>query len=81
LHPHSRSGKSIKTAWRIGIGRQRKMRPVETILLDLYKATKKYGQVDQVGFFKDIAGEEAFVGLQTLVAGAGSGELQKLVRN
>jgi TP901 family phage tail tape measure protein len=27
-----------------------KMRPVETILLDLYKATKKYGQVDQVGF-------------------------------
>ena len=57
-----------------------KMRPVETILLDLYKATKKYGQVDQVGFFKDIAGEEAFVGLQTLVAGAGSGELRKLVR-
>lgn len=56
-----------------------KMRPVETILLDLYKATKKYGQVDQVGFFKDIAGEEAFVGLQTLVAGAGSGELQKLI--
>lgn len=56
-----------------------KMRPVETILLDLYKANKKYGQVDQVGFFKDIAGEEAFVGLQTLVAGAGSGELQKLI--
>lgn len=29
-----------------------------------------------VSFFKDIAGEEAFVGLQTLVAAAGSGELQ-----
>ncbi|XFV01043.1 phage tail tape measure protein [Klebsiella variicola subsp. variicola] len=57
-----------------------KMRPIEAILSDLYKATKKYGQVDQVSFFKDIAGEEAFVGLQTLVAGAGSGELQKLVR-
>ncbi|KOR00967.1 phage tail tape measure protein [Pluralibacter gergoviae] len=56
-----------------------KMRPVETILSDLYKATSKYGQVDQVGFFKDIAGEEAFVGLQTLVAGAGSGALQKLI--
>ncbi|MFZ1875073.1 MAG: phage tail tape measure protein [Chania sp.] len=56
-----------------------KMRPAETILLDLYKATKKYGEVDQVGFFKDIAGEEAFVGLQTLVAGAGSGALQKLI--
>ncbi|EJH3372484.1 phage tail tape measure protein, partial [Escherichia coli] len=57
-----------------------KMRPMEDMLLDLYKATQKYGQVDQVSFFKDIAGEEAFVGLQTLVAAAGSGELQKLTR-
>ncbi|HGX4332333.1 TPA: phage tail tape measure protein [Escherichia coli] len=57
-----------------------KMRPMEDVLLDLYKATQKYGQVDQVSFFKDIAGEEAFVGLQTLVAAAGSGDLQKLTR-
>lgn len=57
-----------------------KMRPMEDVLLDLYKTTQKYGQVDQVSFFKDIAGEEAFVGLQTLVAAAGSGELQKLTR-
>ncbi|EKP7148886.1 phage tail tape measure protein [Escherichia coli] len=57
-----------------------KIRPMEDVLLDLYKATQKYGQVDQVSFFKDIAGEEAFVGLQTLVAAAGSGELQKLTR-
>lgn len=57
-----------------------KMRPMEDVLLDLYKATQKYGQVDQVSFFKDIAGEEASVGLQTLVAAAGSGELQKLTR-
>ncbi|ELL6184686.1 phage tail tape measure protein [Escherichia coli] len=57
-----------------------KMRPMEDVLLDLYKATQKYGQVDQVSFFKDIAGEEAFVGLQTLVAAPGSGELQKLTR-
>ncbi|EPZ7160681.1 phage tail tape measure protein, partial [Escherichia coli] len=57
-----------------------KMRPMEDVLVDLYKATQKYGQVDQVSFFKDIAGEEAFVGLQTLVAAAGSGELQKLTR-
>lgn len=48
--------------------------------LNALKATQKYGQVDQVSFFKDIAGEEAFVGLQTLVAAAGSGELQKLTR-
>ena len=57
-----------------------KMRPMEDVLLDLYKATQKYGQVDQVSFFKDIAGEEAFVGLQTLVAAAGLGELQKPTR-
>lgn len=57
-----------------------KMRPMETVLLDLYKASQKYGQVDQVSFFKDIAGEEAFVGLQTLVQAAGSGELQKLTK-
>jgi TP901 family phage tail tape measure protein len=57
-----------------------KMRPMETVLSDLFKATKKYGEVDQVSFFKDIAGEEAFVGLQTLVQAAGSGELQKLTK-
>lgn len=56
-----------------------KMRPVESILVDLYKATKKYGSTDQVSFFKDIAGEEAFVGLQSLVKSAGSGDLQKLI--
>ncbi|WP_422881188.1 phage tail tape measure protein [Pantoea agglomerans] len=56
-----------------------KMRPVESILLDLFNATKKYGETDQVSFFKDIAGEEAFVGLQSLAQGAGSGALQKLI--
>lgn len=56
-----------------------KMRPIEGILTDLYKATKKYGSTAQVSFFKDIAGEEAFVGLQTLVRSAGMGDLQKLV--
>lgn len=56
-----------------------KMRPIESILTDLYKATKKYGSTAQVSFFKDIAGEEAFVGLQTLVRSAGTGDLQKLV--
>ncbi|MFJ5480887.1 phage tail tape measure protein [Pectobacterium carotovorum] len=55
-----------------------KMRPMQDVLIDLYKATKKYGDVDQVSFFKDIAGEEAFVGLQTLVQAAGSGALGKL---
>lgn len=57
-----------------------KMRPMENVLADLYRATKKYGETDQVSFFKDIAGEQAFVGLQTLVQSAGSGELQKLTQ-
>ncbi|WP_315708997.1 phage tail tape measure protein [Brenneria uluponensis] len=57
-----------------------KMRPTEQILTDLYNQSKKYGQVDQVSFWKDIAGEEAFIGLQTLVESAGSGKLQILTR-
>lgn len=56
-----------------------KLRPLEQILGDLYKATKKYGDTDQISFFKDIAGEEAMVGLQTLVKSVGSGDLQRLI--
>lgn len=56
-----------------------KLRPVEQILGDLYKATKKYGDTDQISLFKDIAGEEAMVGLQTLVKSVGSGDLQRLI--
>lgn len=56
-----------------------KMHDAMTILTDLYKATRKYGEVDRVGFFKDIAGEEAYNSLMTLVNGAGSGDLQKLL--
>lgn len=56
-----------------------KLRPVEQILGDLYKTTKKFGETDQISFFKDIAGEEAMVGLQTLVKSVGSGDLQKLI--
>ncbi len=56
-----------------------KLRPVEQILEDLYKTTKKFGDTDQISFFKDIAGEEAMVGLQTLVKSVGSGDLQKLI--
>ncbi|MEZ0583259.1 phage tail tape measure protein [Erwinia sp. STN24] len=56
-----------------------KMLPIETLLTNLFNATKKFGETDQISFFKDIAGEEAFVGLQTLVQGAGTGALQKLI--
>ncbi len=56
-----------------------KMRPAEAVLADIYKAVHKYGDVDQLSFFKDIAGEEAAKSFQALVQSAGSGELQKLL--
>ncbi|EEB7409377.1 phage tail tape measure protein [Salmonella enterica] len=56
-----------------------KMRPAEVVLADIYKAVHKYGDVDQLSFFKDIAGEEAAKSFQALVQSAGSGELQKLL--
>lgn len=55
-----------------------KMRPMEDLLADLYKATRKYGEVDRVSFFKDIAGEEAFTSFMALVDAAGDGSLPKL---
>lgn len=56
-----------------------KMKPAEVVLADIYKAVRKYGDVDQLSFFKDIAGEEAAKSFQALVQSAGSGELQKLL--
>lgn len=56
-----------------------KMRPAEVVLADIYKSVSKYGDVDQLSFFKDIAGEEAAKSFQALVQSAGSGELQKLL--
>ncbi|HCM7226983.1 TPA: phage tail tape measure protein [Klebsiella aerogenes] len=56
-----------------------KMRPAEAVLSDLYKQISKYGDVDRLSFFKDIAGEEAAKSFQALVMSAGSGELQKLL--
>lgn len=56
-----------------------KMRPAETVLADIYKVVKKYGDTDQLSFLKDIAGEEAAKSFRALVMSAGSGELQKLL--
>ncbi|MCW9589618.1 phage tail tape measure protein [Klebsiella oxytoca] len=55
-----------------------KMRRPFDILLDLQKKASRFGDVDQISFFKDIAGEEGFTGLQSLVSGAGDGYLQSL---
>lgn len=54
------------------------MRRPFDILLDLQKRVSRFGEVDQVSFFKDIAGEEGFTSLQSLVNGAGDGYLQSL---
>lgn len=56
-----------------------KMRPIEDVLGDLFKSLKKFGAVDQISFLKDIAGQEALVGLQALVRAAGTGDLQKFI--
>lgn len=56
-----------------------KMRPAETVLADIYRVVKKYGDTDQLSFFKDIAGEEAAKSFRALVMSAGSGELQTLL--
>lgn len=56
-----------------------KMRPAEDVLSDIYKKVSKYGDVDRLSFFEDIAGREAAKSFQALVMSAGSGELQKLL--
>ncbi len=56
-----------------------KMRPAETVLTDIYRVVKKYGDTDQLSFFTDIAGREAAKSFRALVMSAGSGELQTLL--
>ncbi len=56
-----------------------KMRQPEEVLKDLNHALSRYGQVDQLSFLKDIAGEEAFVGLSALLKAERSGRLYNLM--
>ncbi|MGH8466087.1 MAG: phage tail tape measure protein, partial [Pseudomonas sp.] len=56
------------------------LRDLPGILEELHKKTAKMGNAERAGIFKHIAGEEAFSGLQVLVAQAGSGELQKFIQ-
>lgn len=56
------------------------MRPMENVLYDLYKATQKYGNAAKISFFKDIAGDEAYVSLMALVNSAGESDLPKLTK-
>lgn len=56
------------------------LRPVSDLLVEIFDKTKKLGTADRAGLLKDIAGEEAVAGLQTLVKYAGSGELQQLTK-
>ncbi|PQZ68427.1 phage tail tape measure protein [Achromobacter sp. MYb9] len=59
---------------------QGNLRELPAILEELHKKTAKMGNAERAGIFKHIAGEEAFSGLQVLVAQAGSGELQKFIQ-
>lgn len=56
------------------------LRELPAILEELHKKTAKMGNAQRAGVFKDIAGEEAFSGLQVLVGQAGKGDLQKFVK-
>ncbi|WP_034985831.1 phage tail tape measure protein [Laribacter hongkongensis] len=55
------------------------LRPVVDILSELHQKTSKLGNTARADYFKAIAGEEAFAGLEVLVKNAGSGELQALI--
>lgn len=55
------------------------LRGLPEILTDLDKKTKKMGTAQRAGYFKHIAGEEAFSALSVLTDQAGSGELQKMI--
>ncbi|STL45270.1 tail protein (modular protein) [Escherichia coli] len=70
--------RGAERAWRVCLGCRGQNAPMEDVLADLYKATRKYGEVDRVSFFKDIAGEEAFTSFMALVDAAGDGSLPKL---
>src|SRR5690606_30416471 len=55
------------------------LRDMPSILTELYDKTKALGSAEQAGYFKSIAGEEAFSALQGLVKQAGSGALQEFI--
>lgn len=55
------------------------LRELPDILTELDKKTKKMGTAQRAGYFKHIAGEEAFSALSVLTEQAGKGELQKMI--
>ncbi|HDS3052878.1 TPA: phage tail tape measure protein [Morganella morganii subsp. morganii] len=55
------------------------LRDFPAILTELDKKTKKMGTAQRAGYFKHIAGEEAFSALSVLTEQAGKGELQKMI--
>ncbi|MFG0439317.1 phage tail tape measure protein [Morganella morganii] len=55
------------------------LRGLPEILAELDNKTKKMGTAQRAGYFKHIAGEEAFSALSVLTEQAGKGELQKMI--
>lgn len=65
---------NVKTADAAG-----NLRALPDILDELYKKTSKMGDATRSGYFKAIAGEEAFAAMAVLTEQAGSGKLQELI--
>ncbi|MBL0441884.1 phage tail tape measure protein [Aeromonas veronii] len=65
---------NVKTADAAG-----NLRSLPEILDELYKKTSKMGDTTRAGYFKAIAGEEAFAALTVLTEQAGTGKLQELI--
>ncbi|MDX7826402.1 phage tail tape measure protein [Aeromonas caviae] len=65
---------NVKTADAAG-----NLRALPDILDELYKKTSKMGDTTRSGYFKAIAGEEAFAALAVLTEQTGSGKLQELI--
>lgn len=55
-------------------------RDISEILTEIDAKTRKMGSATRAGYFKTIAGDEAFAALEVLASQAGSGELQKLMQ-
>ncbi|MGR6423014.1 phage tail tape measure protein [Aeromonas veronii] len=68
------SALSVQTADAAG-----NLRALPDILGELYKKTSTMGDTARAGYFKAIAGEEAFAALTVLTEQAGSGKLQELI--
>ncbi|MFI8482990.1 phage tail tape measure protein [Pseudomonas sp. NPDC078700] len=77
--PPKMAAKALKKLGISAKDAQGNLRDMPTVLTELYERTKALGNADRAGYFKAIAGAEAFSGLQVLVDQAGTGKLQEFI--